>query len=67
MTDLEARVSSLEHNVLALARAVSEIATTHTLFATAVVAHLQGISEAVNTMRADLDDKSDDDSWNDFG
>lgn len=67
MTDLEARVSSLEHNVLALARAVSEIATTHTLFATAAVAHLQGISEAVKTMRAELDDKSDDDSWNDFG
>lgn len=67
MTDLEARVSSLEHNVLALAKAVSEIATTHTLFATAAVAHLQGISQAIKTMRADLDDKSDDDSWNDFG
>ena len=64
MTDLEARVSALEQNVLAIARAVSEIATTHTLFATAAVAHLQGISDEVKAMRADLDD--DDDEWKDF-
>ncbi len=63
MTDLEARVSALEQNVLAIARAVSEIATTHTLFATAAVAHLQGISAEVKAMRADLDD---DDEWKDF-
>jgi hypothetical protein len=43
---------------------VSEIATTHTLFATAAVAHLQGISAEVKAMRADLDD--DDDEWKDF-
>ncbi len=65
MTDLEARVSALEQNVLAIARAVSEIATTHTLFATAAVAHLQGISAEVKAMRADLDD-DDDDEWKDF-
>jgi hypothetical protein len=64
LTDLEARVSALEQNVLAIARAVSEIATTHTLFATAAVAHLQGISAEVKAMRADLDD--DDDEWKDF-
>jgi hypothetical protein len=64
MTDLEARVSALEQDVLAIARAVSEIATTHTLFATAAVAHLQGISAEVKAMRADLDD--DDDEWKDF-
>jgi hypothetical protein len=64
VTDLEARVSALEQNVLAIARAVSEIATTHTLFATAAVAHLQGISAEVKAMRADLDD--DDDEWKDF-
>jgi len=64
VTDLEARVSALEQNVLAIARAVSEIATTHTLFATAAVAHLQGISDEVKAMRADLDD--DDDEWKDF-
>ena len=64
MTDLEARVSALEQNVLAIARAVSEIATTHTLVATAAVAHLQGISAEVKAMRADLDD--DDDEWKDF-
>jgi hypothetical protein len=64
VTDLEARVSALEQNVLAIARAVSEIATTHTLFATAAVAHLQGISAEVKAMRADLDD--DDDEWEDF-
>ncbi len=64
MTDLEARVSALEQNVLAIARAVSEIATTHTLFATAAVAHLQGISAEVKAMRADLGD--DDDEWKDF-
>jgi len=63
LTDLEARVSALEQNVLAIARAVSEIATTHTLFATAAVAHLQGISAEVKAMRADLDD---DDEWKDF-
>jgi hypothetical protein len=63
VTDLEARVSALEQNVLAIARAVSEIATTHTLFATAAVAHLQGISAEVKAMRADLDD---DDEWKDF-
>jgi hypothetical protein len=65
VTDLEARVSALEQNVLAIARAVSEIATTHTLFATAAVAHLQGISAEVKAMRADLDD-DDDDEWKDF-
>jgi hypothetical protein len=65
LTDLEARVSALEQNVLAIARAVSEIATTHTLFATAAVAHLQGISAEVKAMRADLDD-DDDDEWKDF-
>jgi hypothetical protein len=65
MTDLEARVSALEQDVLAIARAVSEIATTHTLFATAAVAHLQGISAEVKAMRADLDD-DDDDEWKDF-
>ncbi len=65
MTDLEARVSALEQNVLAIARAVSEIATTHTLFATAAVAHLQGISAEVKAMRADLDD-DDNDEWKDF-
>ena len=64
MTDLEARVSALEQNVLAIARAVSEIATTHTLFATAAVAHLQGISAQVKAMRDDLDE--DDDEWKDF-
>jgi hypothetical protein len=64
LTDLEARVSALEQNVLAIARAVSEIATTHTLFATAAVAHLQGISAEVKAMRADLGD--DDDEWKDF-
>jgi hypothetical protein len=64
VTDLEARVSALEQNVLAIARAVSEIATTHTLFATAAVAHLQGISAQVKAMRDDLDD--DDDEWKDF-
>jgi len=64
VTDLEARVSALEQNVLAIARAVSEIATTHTLFATAAVAHLQGISAEVKAMRADLDDE--DDEWKDF-
>jgi hypothetical protein len=65
LTDLEARVSALEQNVLAIARAVSEIATTHTLFATAAVAHLQGISAEVKAMRADLDD-DDNDEWKDF-
>jgi hypothetical protein len=65
VTDLEARVSALEQNVLAIARAVSEIATTHTLFATAAVAHLQGISAEVKAMRADLDD-DDNDEWKDF-
>jgi len=64
VTDLEARVSALEQNVLAIARAVSEIATTHTLFATAAVAHLQGISAQVKAMRDDLDE--DDDEWKDF-
>ncbi len=65
MTDLEARVSALEQQVLAIARAVSEIATTHTLFATAAVAHLQGISAEVKAMRDDLDD-DDNDEWKDF-
>jgi hypothetical protein len=68
VTDLESRVRSLEHNVLALARAVSDISTTHTLFAAAAVAHLNGISEDLKELRSALDDESDDgnDKWNDL-
>lgn len=65
MTDLEVRVASLEQNVLALARAVSDISTTHTLFASAAVIHLKTISDQLKTMREEMG--GSDDSWEDFG
>lgn len=63
MTDLEARVTALESDVLVLCSAIQQIAVTQTMFSSVVTMHLREMLEQVKKLRDDMDEG---DEWKGF-
>lgn len=61
MTNLEARIASLEHDLAVLVTVLQDVAISQTLFASLAAKQLQTLIDQVRRMRDEGDE------WKDFG